>query len=300
MARKKRLLLADDDPSICKIVQMALQGMNVELITANDGAEAFQKAVAERPDAILLDIVMPEMDGLEVASKLKSTKTTVDIPMGFLSAQTDNESHRRAQELGAVIFIPKPFKPEKLRVFVQVLLSAKKKAGQPDRATVASRVARLAFRRAAKATGQPTPEAQRKEFQPIPETVAAGLGLIAVGQGLVHLIAAFIVFSLFVEGGPTIEEGLGKLFVGAAATGFVPGAVFTSTIAFGIWRNDRQSAQLFCRWFVLCPVVDALGLLLIFFVGGTFIKLVVVVLFLVAVYLRFYQRQAAQGLLGRA
>ena len=123
----KRVLIADDDPSIRRIVQIVLSHHGLTVITAEDGEDAFQKAITEKPDAILLDIRMPKMDGLELCSKLKATETTAHIPVGFLTAEKELESYKQAQELGGMLYITKPFKPERLVDTVGVLLSSRRK-----------------------------------------------------------------------------------------------------------------------------------------------------------------------------
>jgi len=123
----KRILIADDDPSIRRIVQIVLSHHGLTVITAEDGEDAFQKAITEKPDAILLDIRMPKMDGLELCSKLKATETTAHIPVGFLTAEKELESYKQAQELGGMLYITKPFKPERLVDTVGVLLSSRRK-----------------------------------------------------------------------------------------------------------------------------------------------------------------------------
>lgn len=120
----KRILIADDDASIRRIVQMVLTHHGLKVITAEDGEDAFQKAITEKPDAVLLDIRMPKMNGLEVCSKLKATEATAHIPIGFLTAEKELESYKQAQELGGMIYITKPFKPERLVDIVGVLLSS--------------------------------------------------------------------------------------------------------------------------------------------------------------------------------
>ena len=123
----KRILIADDDASIRRIVQMVLTHQGLKVITAEDGEDAFQKAITEKPDAALLDIRMPKMDGLELCSKLKATETTAHIPVGFLTAEKELESYKQAQELGGMLYITKPFKPERLVDTVGVLLSSRRK-----------------------------------------------------------------------------------------------------------------------------------------------------------------------------
>lgn len=122
--RGKRILVADDDASIRRIVQMVLVRAGLEVIMAEDGEEAFEKAVMEQPDAILLDIMMPKMTGLETCSKLRATETTARIPVAFLTANRDIESFKQAHDLGSLLYINKPFQPEKLVDSVGLLLSA--------------------------------------------------------------------------------------------------------------------------------------------------------------------------------
>jgi DNA-binding response OmpR family regulator len=119
----KKILVADDDSSILRIVQMVLSRHGMTVVTATDGEEALQKAVLEKPDAILLDIHMPKLDGLELLSKLKATEATAQIPVGFLTAEKELESFKQAQELGGLLYIMKPFKPERLVSNVGVLLA---------------------------------------------------------------------------------------------------------------------------------------------------------------------------------
>ena len=122
--KKKKILVADDDPAIRRIVEIALGAEGLEVIPAVDGEEAFQKALTERPHAILLDIMMPKMNGLEVCAKLKADETTAKIPIGFLTGQKDFDSYRQAQKLGGVLYVTKPFEPKRLVHFVGVLIAS--------------------------------------------------------------------------------------------------------------------------------------------------------------------------------
>ena len=121
---KKKILVAEDDPAIRRIVAIALTKEELEVIPAVDGEEAFQKALTEQPDAILLDIIMPKMDGLEVCEKLKANETTAKIPIGFLTGQKEFDSYRQAQKLGGVLYVTKPFEAKRLVHFVGVLISS--------------------------------------------------------------------------------------------------------------------------------------------------------------------------------
>lgn len=121
---KKKVLVADDDPDTLRLVSLLLSRHGLTVITAEDGEEAFHKALTEKPDAVLLDIMLPKMDGLAVCAKLKAEEKTAPIPVGFLTARTDLESFKQAQQQGGLLYITKPFKPERLVNLVHVLLSS--------------------------------------------------------------------------------------------------------------------------------------------------------------------------------
>ena len=124
---KKLVLVAEDDPAIRRLVEIALQKSGLDVITAEDGEEAFQKAIIERPNAILTDIMMPRMNGLELTSRLKKTPSTARIPVGLLTAQRELEYYKGALELGSTLYITKPFRPDNLVTMVNLLLSGKRK-----------------------------------------------------------------------------------------------------------------------------------------------------------------------------
>lgn len=122
------ILVADDDPSILRVVEMMLTRQGFRVVKAQDGEEAFHKAVTEKPSAILLDIRMPKMDGLQVCSKLKATESTAAVPIAFLTAEKEIDYYKQAHELGSLLYITKPFKPDRLIDVVGLLLSSRRKA----------------------------------------------------------------------------------------------------------------------------------------------------------------------------
>ncbi len=109
-----RVLVADDDPVILRLIEvnLGLEGFEVE--TANRGEEAITKARQVAPDVILLDVMMPEMTGWEVAARLKEDGETAHIPVVFLSARTQEEDRRKGQDLGVAAYVSKPFDPVEL------------------------------------------------------------------------------------------------------------------------------------------------------------------------------------------
>jgi CheY-like chemotaxis protein len=121
----KRILLADDEEDIKTVVTMFLQSEGYEVATAFDGLDALEKIRSEKPDLILLDIMMPVLDGYEVCKRLKADPQTANIPIVMLSAAAHTTSISRALSAGAVDYIVKPFEPEKLVERIQQVLAGK-------------------------------------------------------------------------------------------------------------------------------------------------------------------------------
>jgi diguanylate cyclase (GGDEF)-like protein len=104
-----RILLIDDSPSSLRLLVEALRG-SYRVHVATSGAEALGIVARERPDLVLLDIVMPEMDGYEVCRRLKRSVRTRDVPVIFVTAQADESDEAEGFELGGVDYIRKPFR----------------------------------------------------------------------------------------------------------------------------------------------------------------------------------------------
>ena len=118
------LLVVDDTPQNIDILADAL-GDNYSLIVATNGREALEAVDDELPDLILLDIIMPEMDGYETCRYLKESKRTREIPIIFLSALTDIDEKTKGFQLGAVDYITKPFNVREVLVRVETHLAVK-------------------------------------------------------------------------------------------------------------------------------------------------------------------------------
>jgi DNA-binding response OmpR family regulator len=117
-----RILAVDDEPTITRLVEAALAKNDHTVICAGGGDEALLKARTEKPDLILLDLMMPGMDGHEVHRRLKEDPATADIPIAFLSAVGDISEQLDSLEEGAIDYITKPFSPADLRARVNKLL----------------------------------------------------------------------------------------------------------------------------------------------------------------------------------
>ncbi len=120
-----KILIADDDATIRRISSLILarKGENT-VFCAADGAEAVALAAKEHPDVILLDGMMPGVDGYQACQRLRSQKSTRDIPVIFLSANAGKADEERARNLGAAGTIHKPFDPRNLSKRIQEILDA--------------------------------------------------------------------------------------------------------------------------------------------------------------------------------
>ena len=126
MHNPPKILIVDDEPFNVDYLEQELEDMNFDTISANNGLETLEQVRAAPPDLILLDIMMPLMDGFEVLSKLKSARGTRDIPVIVISAMSDMDSVVRGIELGAEDYLPKPFDPILLHARLNASLEKKR------------------------------------------------------------------------------------------------------------------------------------------------------------------------------
>jgi diguanylate cyclase (GGDEF)-like protein len=115
----RKVLVVDDDPEVIQILGINLAHANFDVISARNGAEALAMAAKERPDLILLDIVLPDLDGLDVCRQLKETPPTRNIPIIAISAKTESEDRLAAIAAGIEHYITKPFAPAEVVALVQ-------------------------------------------------------------------------------------------------------------------------------------------------------------------------------------
>ena len=119
---KGKILVVDDEIYIVHILDFSLGMEGYEVITALDGEQAIEQARNEKPDLIVLDIMMPKLDGYETCKILKSEKETRDIPVILLSAKGRNVDQKVGFEVGADDYITKPFSPRKLVERINAIL----------------------------------------------------------------------------------------------------------------------------------------------------------------------------------
>ena len=106
-----RVLIVDDESSIRLICRLNLRSAGFDTLEASDGASAIALARAERPDLILLDVMLPDLDGWRVADELAESDETREIPIVFLSARSESGDQRHGHAAGGVGYITKPFEP---------------------------------------------------------------------------------------------------------------------------------------------------------------------------------------------
>lgn len=117
-----RILLVDDEEDILTLVKTRLEKSDYEVSTARDGLEALNKVRKERPDLIILDIMLPKMDGIKVLSHLKLDNSFKDIPIIMFTAKGENQDLILAQQAKADAYIIKPFEPVLLLEKIKELL----------------------------------------------------------------------------------------------------------------------------------------------------------------------------------
>ncbi len=119
---KPKVLVVDDEPDVLQLVEYNLAAANFDVVTAEDGGEALKKARTAAPQLIILDLMLPEMDGLEVCKLLRRDPGTAAIPIIMLTAKAAEMDRVLGLELGADDYVTKPFSPRELVLRVKRLL----------------------------------------------------------------------------------------------------------------------------------------------------------------------------------
>ena len=110
----KTILIVDDEMPTRTLLRIMLQGAGYTTYEAEDGEEALEAVAQYNPDAILLDVMMPRLDGLAVCMRLRAAKATVELPVLMLSADTNSATAHKGIEAGATLFLTKPVPRDKL------------------------------------------------------------------------------------------------------------------------------------------------------------------------------------------
>jgi two-component system KDP operon response regulator KdpE len=131
----KKILIIDDDPNLLQVVQKGLQAEGFETVTAQDGADGLKKAYIEHPDVIILDIMMPTMDGLTTCSRLREL---TNVPIIFLTALSTEKDIIKGLMLGADDYVTKPFGMGELVARVQTCLRHDRSSSAEKSAVIAA------------------------------------------------------------------------------------------------------------------------------------------------------------------
>lgn len=124
--QKGKILVVDDEVYILHILDFSLGAEGFEVLTANNGELAVERAKQERPDLIVLDIMMPVLDGYETLKRLKGDSHTKDIPVILLTAKGRDVDKRMGFEVGATDYIVKPFSPSRLIERISEIIGCRK------------------------------------------------------------------------------------------------------------------------------------------------------------------------------
>jgi DNA-binding response OmpR family regulator len=120
----KRILVVDDDPDALELLSFSLKKAGFSIGTARNGLDALKKACSVAPDLILLDLMMPELDGLAVCETLRRDPSTAAIPIIFVTAVSSEFGRLTGLEAGASAYITKPYSPRELVNRVKAILTA--------------------------------------------------------------------------------------------------------------------------------------------------------------------------------
>lgn len=120
---KKRILLVEDEEDLRKMLKFRLEGLNYDVAEAADGLEGLNKARTSKPDLIIMDLMLPKMDGYKVCGLLKPDARFSKIPIIMFTARAQENDKEMAKEVGADAYITKPFEPEVLVGKIEELLA---------------------------------------------------------------------------------------------------------------------------------------------------------------------------------
>ena len=126
MRIQQKILIVDDEPFTVEYLEQELEDSNYSVLTANNGRDALDQVRTELPDLVLLDIMMPIMNGFAVLAQMKADAKLRDIPVIIISAMSDLQSVVKGIEQGAEDYLPKPFEPVLLHARISSSLEKKR------------------------------------------------------------------------------------------------------------------------------------------------------------------------------
>jgi DNA-binding response OmpR family regulator len=127
-----KILIVDDEPNVLRMVSYALNAEGFEIVVAQNGTEALNKVLTEAPDLVLLDVMLPDMSGVEVCEQLRKQQETIDLPVIMLSALAQVSDKVRCLEAGADEYVTKPIAPQELIARIKALLARFRQVRRPS------------------------------------------------------------------------------------------------------------------------------------------------------------------------
>ena len=125
-----RILVVDDEPHIVRLIQVNLERQGYQVETANNGAQALEKIRQSRPDLLVSDVMMPEMDGFELLANVRRDPVLMDLPVIMLTAKAQDNDVMTGYKTGADMYLTKPFNPAELIAFAKRILSSHQDYGE--------------------------------------------------------------------------------------------------------------------------------------------------------------------------
>ena len=126
----RKILAVDDEKHIVRLVQINLEKEGYEVVTATNGREALEKVASEKPELIIMDVMMPELDGFGALKILKEDPATASIPVIMLTAKAQDADVFQGWKSGADLYLTKPFNPQELLTFVKRILHTQNESAE--------------------------------------------------------------------------------------------------------------------------------------------------------------------------
>ena len=117
-----KILIVDDEPHMLRVTELSIKKGGYQIVIGRNGKEALELAAREKPSLIVMDVSMPEMDGLTALTQLKANPETAKIPVIMLTVRGQAMARQQAEQSGAAVYLTKPFSPSQLLVEVKRLL----------------------------------------------------------------------------------------------------------------------------------------------------------------------------------
>jgi DNA-binding response OmpR family regulator len=121
--KKNRILIVEDEESLLKLESILLSSKGYQVTGVMDGKSALDEINARKPDLVVLDIMLPELDGFEVCKRIKENPETAGIPVVMLTAKKNSQDYARGMQVGADAYVTKPFKSAQVMELIEGLLS---------------------------------------------------------------------------------------------------------------------------------------------------------------------------------